>query len=227
MKFYDITGNPPSSRAPRSLAFTLGSGRRGNLNILLTTTLRGMKLQSARKLFFFILTAFLLTNLSGSGLIPAAFAEGTRTWEQSKFDELTKGTATGVAIRSTGGLELAPTFKSLYATPSTYIWAIAADDVGNVYVATGAPARVYRITPDGKATIIFEPKELQVQALRTGPGGAIYAATAPDGKVYKLEHKAGGKGQAAKAGPPQDTASDKGKEDKEREKDTAKPAADP
>jgi hypothetical protein len=184
-------------------------------------TLRGKTLLSARKLLFFLLAGFLLTNLSGSGLVSTAFAEGTRTWEQSKFDDLTKGTATGVAIRSAGGLELAPTFKSLYATPSTYIWAIAADDAGNVYVATGAPARVYRITPDGKATIIFEPKELQVQALRTGPGGAIYAATAPDGKVYKLEHKAGGKGQPTKNDPPQDVASEK-----DKEKDTAKPTAD-
>src|SRR5271155_3160282 len=169
-----------------------------------------MKLQSTRRLFFSLLIGFLLTNLSGSEFLSRAFAEGTRTWEQSKFDELTKGTATGVAIRSAGGLELAPTFKSLYATPSTYIWSIASDDAGNVYVAAGAPARVYRITPDGKATIIFEPKELQVQALVTGSGGAIYAATAPDGKVYKLEHKPGGKGQPAKADPPQDTASDKG-----------------
>src|ERR1700691_6110898 len=178
-----------------------------------------MKLQSARKLFFFLLAGLFLANISIFGLVSTAFAEGTRTWEQSKFDELTKGTATGVAIRSAGGLELAPTFKSLYTTPSTYIWAIAADDGGNVYVAAGAPARVYRITPDGKATIIFEPKELQVQALRTAPGGAIYAATAPDGKVYKLEHKAGGKGQPAKNDPPQDAASEK-----DKEKDTAKPA---
>ena len=85
-------------------------------------------MQSARKLFFFVFIGFILTNLSGSGLFLEAFAEGTRSWEQSKFDELTKGTATGVAIRSTGGLELAPTFRSLYATPSTYIWAIAPDE---------------------------------------------------------------------------------------------------
>jgi len=175
-------------------------------------------LQSARKLSFFLVAGFLLTNLSGAGPVSAAFAEGTRTWEQSKFDELIKGTATGVAIRSTGGLELAPTFKSLYATPSTYIWAIATDDAGNVYVAAGAPARVYRITPDGKAAIIFEPKELQVQALQTGAGGAIYAATAPDGKVYKLEHKPGGKTQPAKTDSPQD---------RDKDKDAAKPSADP
>jgi hypothetical protein len=183
-----------------------------------------MKLQSSRKILFTLLAGLLLTSFSGSGLVSTAFAEGTRTWEQSKFDELTKGTATSVAIRSTGGLELAPTFKSLYATPSTYVWAIASDDAGNVYVAAGAPARVYRITPEGKATIIFEPKELQVQALRTGPGGAIYAATAPDGKVYKLEHKPGGKAQLEKADPPQGAASDK---DKDKEKDAVKPAADP
>jgi sugar lactone lactonase YvrE len=169
-----------------------------------------MKLQSERKFFFFLII-FFLTNLSISGLLPQAFAEGTRTWEQSKFDELTKGTAAGIAIRSSGGLELAPTFKSLYATPSTYIWAIAADDAGNVYLAAGAPARVYRVTPDGKATIIFEPKELQVQALQIGPGGAIYAATAPDGKVYKIEHKSG-----------------KSEKDKDKDnKDASQPAADP
>ena len=108
-----------------------------------------MKLQSARKLFFHLLAGLFLPNIIILSLVSIAFAEGTRTWEQSKFDELTKGTATGVAIRSAGGLELAPTFKSFYATPSTYIWSIAADDAGNVYVAAGAPARVYRITPAG------------------------------------------------------------------------------
>src|SRR6202043_739196 len=183
-----------------------------------------MKLQSARKLFFFLLAGLLLRNLSGSGLISIAFAEGTRTWEQSRFEELTKGTAAGIAIRSAGGLALAPTFKSLYATPSTYIWAIAADDAGNVYVAAGAPARVYRIAPNGKATIIFEPKELQVQALRTGPGGVIYAATAPDGKVYKLEHKPGANPQGAKGDSAQPSAANK---EKHADKDAAKPVSDP
>ncbi len=192
-----------------------------------------MKLQSSRKPFSFLF-ALLLLSLAAPRLISIASAEGTRLWEQSKFDELTKGTATGVAIRSTGGLELAPTFKSLYATPSTYIWAIAADDSGNVYVAAGAPARVYRITPDGKATIIFEPKELQVQALRTGPEGVIYAATAPDGKVYKLEHKGGGKSQPAKAdAQPSGADKDKDKDEKDKDKnkdkdkDASKPAVDP
>src|SRR5207248_2733751 len=156
-----------------------------------------------------------------SGFHPSAFADGTRTWEQSRFEDLTKGAASGVAIRSSGGLELAPSFKLLVATPSTYIWAVASDDAGNVYAATGSPARVYRITPDGKSTIIFQPQELQVQALQVAPGGVIYAATAPDGKVYKIEHKAGGKTEPSKSenkseNKPADNAP----------KDPAKPAVD-
>jgi WD40 repeat protein len=181
---------------------------------------RGKTLQSSRGVSQFILSLF-LSALTISVLTTLALADGTRTWEQSKFDDLTKGTATGIAIRSSGGLELAPSFKLLYATPSTYIWAVASDDAGNAYAATGSPARVYRITPDGEATIIFEPQELQVQTLEVGPGGVIYAATAPDGKVYKLERKAKGKGETPKAG----SKSDKDKE-KDAPKDPAKPTLD-
>jgi sugar lactone lactonase YvrE len=118
-------------------------------------------------------------------------ADGTRTWEQSKFEELIKGTMDAVAVCSTGGLELAPAFKLLSTTPSTYLWSIAADRDGSLYAAAGSPARVYRIQPDGKSTVIFEPQELQVQALVVDKTGAIFAATNPDGKIYKLEHRNG------------------------------------
>jgi hypothetical protein len=130
-----------------------------------------------------VLLCFLLPTL--------IFADGTRTWEQSKFEELIKGSTDAVAISSTGGLELAPTFKLLSTTPSTYLWSIAADRDGNLYAAAGSPARIYRIAPDGKSTVIFEPQELQVQALVVDKTGAILAATNPDGKIYKLEHHPG------------------------------------
>ena len=115
-----------------------------------------------------------------------AWAQGTRTWEQTKYDDFEKGTAHGVAISSDGNLRLAPAFDALYTSPSTYLWSLASDAQGNAYAAAGSPARVYRLTPDGKASIIFAPQELQVQALAVDSHGAIYAATSPDGKVYKI-----------------------------------------
>lgn len=128
-----------------------------------------------------------------------ALAEGTRTWEQSKFDEFVKGTPKGVALRSVGGLELAPAFKTLATLPSTYVWSLASDAAGNVYAAAGSPARVYRITPDGQSSAIFEPQELQVQSLLVDKSGTLFAATAPDGKVYRIAAKTA---PAAKGAPP-------------------------
>jgi sugar lactone lactonase YvrE len=115
-------------------------------------------------------------------------AQSTRTWQQNNYDDFEKGTAHGVAIGSDGTLTLAPAFTALYTSPSTYLWDIASDAEGNVYAAAGSPARVYKVTPDGNARIIFAPQELQVQALVVDKSGAIYAGTSPDGKVYKLVH---------------------------------------
>jgi hypothetical protein len=146
-----------------------------------------------------LLSAFAVSLFALSATV---LAEGTRIWEQSRFEELTKGTVQGVALRSEGGIELAPAFKTLATTPSTYIWSIASDSAGNIYAAAGSPARVYRITPDGQSATIFEPQELQVQALVVDKSGIVYAATAPDGKVYRLEPSLSEntKGAAAKAG---------------------------
>jgi hypothetical protein len=119
------------------------------------------------------------------------FADGTRTWEQSSYEEFEKGTAKGVAIHSNGRLELAPPLKAISTTPSTFVWALAADASGDIYAAAGAPARVYRITPQGEVSIVFEPQELQVQSLLVDKDGTIYAATSPDGKVYKIVRKPG------------------------------------
>jgi len=126
--------------------------------------------------------------LATLALISLAFAEGTRTWEQNKYDDFSKGTAHGVAISSNGYLQLAPAFRLIATTPSSAVWAAAVAPNGDVYLATGAPAKVYRVAPGGQPVAIFQPQELQVQALVIDKRGSIYAATNPDGKVYKLEN---------------------------------------
>jgi WD40 repeat protein len=143
---------------------------------------------------------FLFLCLLWALSIRAVSAEGTRIWEQSKFEDFSKGTPHGVALSSQGGLALAPLFKLLATTPSTYIWAVVADRGGNLYAATGAPARIYRISPEGAIEAIFEPHELQVQSLVIDPQGVLYAATNPDGKVYRITNRAPAAPRPAPAG---------------------------
>ena len=108
------------------------------------------------------LSTLLITTSAILVSFSVLLAEGTRTWEQSKYDDFAKGTPHGVAISSNGFLELAPAFKLIASTPSSAVWATAVAPDGEIYVATGAPARVYRIVAGGQPVAVFQPQELQV-----------------------------------------------------------------
>jgi WD40 repeat protein len=114
-------------------------------------------------------------------------AQGTRLWQQSRYEEFEKGQPESTSISSRGYLEAGPTLQSVLLTPSTYIWSISSDPQGNAYVATGSPATVLKVTPAGVSTKLFTTKELTVQTVRVGPDGSIYAATVPNGKVYRIK----------------------------------------
>jgi sugar lactone lactonase YvrE len=116
-----------------------------------------------------------------------AQAQGTRLWNESRFEDLERGTPNGVAITSDGHLTPGPQSQSLFSTPSTYVWSVAADRQGNAYLATGTPATVLRLTPQGKSTTLFTSRDMSVQVVRIGPDGAVYAATLPSARVYRID----------------------------------------
>jgi sugar lactone lactonase YvrE len=128
----------------------------------------------------------LLALATVAAAVPA-LAQGTHLWTQSRFEEFEKGTPQGVAIASDGRLHEGPELTEMVTTPSTYVWSVAADKNGVAYVGTSSPATVLRVNKDGKPFTLFESKDLSVQVVRLGPDGALYAATMPSGKVYKLK----------------------------------------
>jgi hypothetical protein len=115
-------------------------------------------------------------------------AQGTHLWTQSQIDDFEKGMPNGVAITSDGRLLEGPGLTEILTTPSTFVWSVAADKNGKAYLGTGSPATVLRMgTQKGdKPFTLFKTKDLTVQVVRIGPDGALYAATLPSGKVYKL-----------------------------------------
>lgn len=124
------------------------------------------------------------------GVAQLAVAQGTKLWSVGRYDEMQRGTAEGVAIRSDGRLEAGPATSLLYTAGASYVWSVAVDTGGTAYVglggSTNGSAAVMRVTLDGKAEKVFGGTELGVQAVRVGADGAVYAATSPGGKVYRL-----------------------------------------
>jgi hypothetical protein len=134
--------------------------------------------------------ALLLPAMWMASAVPA-FAQGTKLWTQSRFEEFEKGTPEGVQITSDGKLRSGPMATEMLTTASTFVWAVTTDKAGTIYLATGSPATVQRVKTDGNgkttSEAIFTTKALAVQALAAGPDGNLYAATLPDGKIYRLK----------------------------------------
>ncbi len=127
-----------------------------------------------------------LINLLCLICLPSLFAEHTRRWRQSTYDEFLKGTAHGVAVRSDGRLELAPKFTLLADADASYLWSVRLDPKGALYAAGGSPAKVFRFDSNGKPTVVFDSTDLSAQAIAFDSKGTLYVGTSPDGKVYRV-----------------------------------------
>ncbi len=162
----------------------------------------------------------LVLALAVASLASCAAAQGTHLWTQSQLEDFEKGTPQGVALTSDGHLLEGPGLKEVLTTPSTFVWSVTADKNGVAYLGTGSPATVLRVGSDGKPFTLFESRDVSVQVVRLGPDGALYAATMPSGKVYKLKPGADAKQDDASAPVVFDPAQVSG-----AKADTEKPAA--
>ncbi len=142
-----------------------------------------MRKSSSRAGLFRIL--YLISLLYFLSLSPS-FAEHTRRWRQSTYDEFLKGSAHGVAVRSDGRLELAPKFTLLADADASYLWSVRVDPKGMLYAAGGSPAKVFRFDSNGKPSVVFDSTDLSAQAIAFDPKGTLYIGTSPDGKVYRV-----------------------------------------
>jgi hypothetical protein len=128
----------------------------------------------------------LFVSLSMCLVASLSFAEHTRRWRQSSYEEFLKGTAKGVAVRSDGHLELAPKFTLIADADASYLWSLRTDAAGVLYAAGGSPAKVFRFEGSAKPKTVFESTDLLAQAIAFDAKGALYVATSPDGKVYRM-----------------------------------------
>ncbi|HVS80525.1 MAG TPA: hypothetical protein VHE60_02185 [Pyrinomonadaceae bacterium] len=129
-----------------------------------------------------IVVSFLISFCFSS----TSFAGEPVVWEMSSRTELLKGEARGVSVTDNGTLALAPRFDRVFNTEQAYVWCVAVDSAGNVYLGTGHEGKIFRVTPDGKGALFYKTSELDVTALAVASDGAIFAGTSPDGKVYRL-----------------------------------------
>ena len=86
-----------------------------------------------------------------------------------------------------GGGEAAVVFDSTKtAEKPKYLWDMAVAGDGTMYVAAGAPAVVYRVSPGGKAEVLFRTADQHIRSLLLAPDGTLWAGSDGAGVIYRI-----------------------------------------
>ena len=115
-------------------------------------------------------------------------------WELWTRDDYLRGKFDGISVSYDGTLALAPKEQKIAAPQEEFYLSVLATADGVTFLGTGHGGKVYRIDKDGKSEVWFQAPEMDVTALVQDKKGSLYAATSPNGKIYKITDKAKGRG---------------------------------
>jgi PQQ-like domain len=121
-------------------------------------------------------------------LAAAACAATSTAWEVNGFSDFLKGRLTNLSLSADGTLQLGPAVRWNTALDQPTIWSLAAASDGTVYAGTGHSGKVYRVSANGTASLVWSAGQSEIFALAVDAKGILYAGTSPSGGVYRIEN---------------------------------------
>jgi hypothetical protein len=128
----------------------------------------------------------LAAGLAVLALAPSAAAVGTRTFDLDTLDELSGGDLKGVAVGSDGVVRAGFLLGDVKVPQANTVFAgLPLADGSGVLLGTSPGGKVIKLAGD-QATEYADTKETAVTSLVEDARGNVYAATLPDGKIFKV-----------------------------------------
>jgi len=109
-------------------------------------------------------------------------------WKENSQTAFEKGEVDGLSLTREGTVTLAPQWDLMADTGEHFVWSLATDNKGTIYLGTGVEGRVYALKAGNKTpSLVFDAEEeTKIFALTVGPDGALYAGTSPNGLIYRI-----------------------------------------
>ncbi|MCC6421066.1 MAG: hypothetical protein IT429_22745 [Gemmataceae bacterium] len=117
------------------------------------------------------------------GLTAPADAAKVKTWQHHTAAHHDKARFRHAVISNEGTLRLSRQLRQLASLDATHVWDVVEDRHGNLFVATGDEGKLYKVSPDGKATVAYTSPDCQILCLALASDGTVYAGTGPTGLV--------------------------------------------
>ncbi|MDA0747616.1 MAG: hypothetical protein O2954_13930 [bacterium] len=109
-----------------------------------------------------------------------------QVWNTQIQAEFASGELEHVSLTRDGVVLLAPELEEVADTGEAFVWALAEDRNGRLYVATGNEGKIFALDAKGKSTLLFDSEEVAIFSLAIAPDGALYAGSSPGGLIYKI-----------------------------------------
>src|SRR5215813_3884807 len=98
----------------------------------------------------------------------------------------------GASQTGSGASQAAPGGSLFFKAAEIEAHALAVDSADNVYVGTSPDGKVYKVTPEGKSSVFFEPKTKYIWSLAFDRKGNLWVATGDKGELFRVDQQ--GKG---------------------------------
>src|SRR5437773_697517 len=104
-----------------------------------------------RVIFHSLIGATILLSLAAS---PAAAAK-VKVWQHNDASHFETARFTKTVISDQGVVRLSRELKPLAAVKALHVWDLAEDQNGNLFVATGDEGKLFKISPEGKTSLVY------------------------------------------------------------------------
>ncbi|HWY86955.1 MAG TPA: hypothetical protein VNX28_09540 [Gemmataceae bacterium] len=136
-------------------------------------------LRARRAVAVLLTVGFLWAGASGE-------AAKVKVWQQHQQSHFDKAQFKDAIVTSEGALRLSRKVNMLANLQATNVWDVVEDPSGNLFVATGDEGKLWKVAPDGVASVVYASSDSQILCLAQGADGAVYAGTGPGGKVLRV-----------------------------------------
>ncbi|MBI3268688.1 MAG: hypothetical protein HYZ53_06680 [Planctomycetes bacterium] len=117
-------------------------------------------------------------------LASTAFAVRTRLWEVTNEAEFSRGELENAVVTSAGSVHLGRKLTEIKSEEKGF-WSSAVGQDGTLYLGGGDNGKVFRLDGD-KLAEVGDTGEMMVTALAVDGAGVLFAATLPNGRIFRL-----------------------------------------
>ena len=100
--------------------------------------------------------------------VPVCQAAKVKVWNQNTPAAYEKAQLKQVVVSSEGVVRLSRQLKPFAGLDATHVWDVVEDKDGNLLVATSNEGKIYKVTADGKASVVYTSDDSQVLCLALG-----------------------------------------------------------